>query len=226
MATSNFNDILTGTDRADTLLMARGNDSARGNAGDDLLDGGEGIDTLTYAGPAANYSLERVNIEGWSRTAQTGWVVRDKVGNEGNDMVLDVERIRFSDSKLALDLHGHAGTTAKIIGALFGKDAVRIKEYVGVGLAQLDAGATLDSLLSLAVQARFSGEPTAPELVNVLYTNVVGVAPAQADLQHYVDLLNSGTYTPVSLVGMASDTSLNLFNIGFDALVNTGIGYA
>jgi len=225
LPTSNFDDILTGSNSPDTFLMGRGNDSCRGNGGDDLLDGGEGLDTITYAGPAANYSIERVPVGGWSKTAAFGFVVRDKVGTEGSDTVVDVERIRFSDSRLALDLQGNAGTTVKIIGAVFGKEAVNIKEYVGIGLTQLDGGTSRDSLISLALQARFGGTPSATDLVNVLYTNVVGVAPAAADLKYYTDLLSSGAYTPISLAGLASDTGLNLSNIGYESLVNTGIGY-
>lgn len=87
LPTSNFDDILTGSNSPDTFLMGRGNDSCRGNGGDDLLDGGEGLDTITYAGPAANHSIERVPVGAgqrpprlalssatkWARKAATPW---------------------------------------------------------------------------------------------------------------------------------------------------------
>jgi hypothetical protein len=225
LTATNSHDLLSGTALPDTVFMGRGNDFCRGGPGDDYLDGGEGRDTVTYAGLRANFSIERVAVDGWSKTATGGLVVRDNVGTEGNDTVVDVERIRFSDAHLAFDLHGNAGTTVKIIGAVFGAEAVNIEAYVGIGLAQLDSGTSRDSLLALALQARFGGTPSATDLVNVLYANVVGVAPPAADLKFYTDLLDAGVHTHVSLAGLAAETDLNLNNIGFDRLVHTGIGY-
>ena len=37
--------------------------------------------------------------------------------------------------------------------------------------------------------------------------------------------LANGTYTQVGLVGLAAEQPLNLTNIGFDDLLNFGIGY-
>ena len=67
--------------------------------------------------------------------------------------------------------------------------------------------------------------PNPTDLVNVLYTNVVGVAPAAADLKYYTGLVNSGAYTQVALAGLASETSLNLSSIGFDTVLLNGVGY-
>lgn len=222
---SSFNDLLTGTASPDTMTMGRGNDSFSGAAGDDLLDGGEGIDVVNCSGTAGQYALGRVPIEGWSRTAAYGFVLRDSKGSEGNDLLLDVERIKFSDIWWALDLEGRAGTTVKILGALFGKESIHNLQYVGIGLSQLDGGTSVDALMNLALQARLGAKPSNTDLVNVLYTNVVGVAPNAADLKYFTDLLANGAYTQVGLVGLAAEQPLNLANIGYDDLLNFGIGY-
>lgn len=222
---SSFNDIMTGTASPDTMTMGRGNDSFSGAAGDDLLDGGEGLDVVNFSGSAGQYALGRVSIDGWSKTAPYGFLLRDTKGSDGNDMLVDVERIKFSDIRWALDLEGRAGTTVKILGAMFGKDSIHNLQYVGIGLSQLDGGTTVDALMTLALQARLGTKPSNTDLVNVLYTNVVGVAPNATDLKYFTDLLANGTYTQIGLVGLAADQPLNLANIGYDDLLNFGIGY-
>lgn len=222
---SSFNDITSGTAAPDTMLLGRGNDSFSGGAGDDLLDGGEGIDTITYSGSATRYALEHVPTNGW-HSAKLGWVITDKQGTDGNDIAVDVERIRFSDVKWALDVEGGAaGTTVKILGAVFGKEAIQIREYVGIGLSEIDKGTPLDALRQLALNAKLGANPSNAAVVTLLYTNVAGVAPSAADLNHYTGLLANGTYTQASLVGLASDHAQNLINIGFEALIDQGIGY-
>lgn len=222
---SSFNDIISGTGAPDAMLMGKGNDSFNGgSAGDDLLDGGEGIDSVTYTGAASRYVLEHVPTDGWSTSAY-GWVVSDKQLTDGNDTLIGVERLRFADTKWALDLDGAAGITAKILGAVFGKESIANREYVGIGLAQLDGGTTLDALRQLALTAKLGANPSPAEVVTLLYTNVAGVAPSAAELSLYTGLLANGTYTPAGLVGLASDHPQNLLNIGFSSLVDHGIGY-
>jgi serralysin len=222
---SAFNDLMTGTAFPDSMNMGRGRDTFSGGAGDDVLDGGEDIDSVSYQGPDERYVIEHVPIEGWSKTARMGWSVRDTVGNEGQDTLLNVERLRFSDVRWALDLDGAAGITVKLLGAVFGRDAIHIKEYVGIGLAQLDAGVSRSSLTALALDAKLGLQRSPATLVNTLYTNLVGSAPAAADLNYYVDLLSRGVYTEISLTELAAEHALNLANIGFVGLLDSGIGY-
>lgn len=222
---SNLSDLTSGTAAPDSMLMGRGRDSFSGGSGDDHLDGGDDLDTVTCSGPAGRYSLERVPLGSWAGGATAGWVLRDHVGSEGNDILVNVERIRFADTRWALDLDGAAGFTVRLIGALFGKDAVQNRAYVGVGLAQLDAGASTESLITLALQARLGPQPRDADLVTVLYTNLVGVAPGASELATYTALLANGTYTQASLVGMAAEQPANLANIGFADLLAHGVGY-
>ncbi len=40
-------------------------------------------------------------------------------GTDGTDTLTNVERLKFSDFSVAPDVSGYAGTTAKILGAVF-----------------------------------------------------------------------------------------------------------
>jgi hypothetical protein len=133
-----------------------------------------------------------------------------------------IERVRFSDTTLALDLSGNAGTTAKILGAVFGKESVSNKNYVGIGLSFLDAGWTYDNLAGLALDA--AGAKTNDQIVSLLWTNVIGTKPTAADKQPLIALLENGM-SAGALAQLAADTSFNISNINLVGLAQTGIEY-
>lgn len=99
-----------GSSQADTIIGNASQNKFEGRGGNDLLDGGDGIDTAVWSGPVANYKLSQTN---------TGFALQTMMGDEGIDQLHNIERLRFSDGSLALDLNGNAGTVAKILGAVF-----------------------------------------------------------------------------------------------------------
>ena len=142
----------------------------RGLGGDDLIDGGGGIDTAGYEGQRADSTLARTD---------SGWTVSSAA--EGGDTLLNIERLEFADVSVALDLSGNAGTVAKILGAVFGREAVANAEYAGIGLYYLDGGMTYETLVQLAIDVRLGAGASHPAVVDLLYTNVVGVPPLDAE---------------------------------------------
>ena len=147
----------------------------------------------------------------------------DRTGHEGTDTLISIERLQYTDGNVAIDINGNAGTTAKILGAVFGASSVSNQQYVGIGLSYLDGGMSYQDLMQLALTAKLGAGVNDPtQVVNLLYTNVVGVAPDQASLNSFVGLLNSHVYTTASLGVMAADTSLNTTNINLVGLAQTG----
>ena len=63
-----------------------------------------------------------------------------------------MERLAFSDLSLAFDLGGHAGTTARILGAVFGPASVGNAVYAGIGLKLLGEGMSTEALMQLALE--------------------------------------------------------------------------
>lgn len=182
----------------------------------DDVDGGSGIDTVRYSGVRAGYDIS---------VSDAGLTVTDRSGAEGLDRLAGVERLRFADGHLAFDLDGHAGSVAKVLGAVFGKAAVGNREYAGIGLRLMDGGMDYRDLMALAIEHRLGSAASHAEVVALLYTNVVGSAPSAGVVAGYVDLLDSGVHTRPSLAVLAADTSINADNIGLAGLAGAGLPY-
>jgi serralysin len=201
---------------ADKLVGNDVNNTLKGGGGNDTLDGGGGIDTAIYSGQAANFT--------WSATT-TGFSIADRTNAEGIDQLTSIERLQFANEHVALDLNGNAGVVAKIIGAVFGTSYVQNQTYVGIGLKYADAGASEQSLMQLALGALPGGTPGSQQLVDLLWTNVMGSAPAPGQDSSFVDALQKGTYTPTSLAVMAAETAQNATHINLIGLASTGVVY-
>ena len=139
----------------------------------------------------------------------------------GTDALVGIERLQFSDTSLALDLDCHAGQTAKLLGAVFGAASMAHQQFVGIGLSFLDAGTSYEQLAGMAVGA--AGKTSHTNVVNQLWTNLVGSAPSQA--APIVALLDGGMSVG-ALTVLAADLDLNTTNIGLVGLVQTGIEYS
>jgi hypothetical protein len=214
-------EIVTGSESSVTVFR---NDIFTGAAGalhfragerPEAVAGGAGVDHVAYTGAASGYGLSHT-ASGWSvyRTALD------------TDTLVNIERLDFADAHVALDFDGHAGTVAKLLGAVFGSASVHSPAYVGIGLQLADAGMPDAALAAMALDARLGANASHEDVVRTLYTNVFGVAPAAGDLAHYAHLLDDGTFTPAGLALLAAGTASNLANIGFDGLWSAGLAYA
>ncbi len=204
------NDTLTSTGSKAVLV---------GKGGDDNLHGETSNDTALYEGPQSNYTI--TSISG-------GYRVSDTTGHDGTDTLINVERLQFADSRIALDLdpmNGKAALTAKILGAVFGAASVSNIEYVGIGLHYLDEGMSYADLMKFALDARLGSGFSNADEVALLYSNLVGVQPPADDLNYYVETLTSGQFTQTTLAIMAADLDLNLANINLVGLTQTGLEY-
>jgi hypothetical protein len=138
----------------------------------------------------------------------------------------NVETLHFLDLSVAFDLSGKAGQVAKTLGAVFGKEALARKDYVGIGLHHADElQYSYPSLMQLAINARLGPKPSPDQVVDLLYTNVVGQPPDADTRKTFTDLLDKQTYTVATLGVMAAETALNKTNIDLMGLAQTGLEY-
>ena len=215
-------DNLAGNDGNDQLSGGAGNDQLAGGKGDDSLDGGAGIDLALFTGKRADYVIT-TTVNGLTLTSSA----------EGRDTLAGIERLKFSDGSVALDISGNAGTAAKLIGALAGKSYVANPALVGTVLKILDSGTTASQLVGVALAdpllATLAGKASAPlgnaDLVNLIYRNLTGVSPSAEALGSFTGLLDNGTYTQTSLVLAAADHEANLAQINLVGLQQTGLLY-
>jgi len=80
----------------------------------------------------------------------------------------------FLTAVFAFDLDGDAGIVARTLGAIFGKDAVNRKDFVGIGLNLLDSGTSHSDLIELALNARPEDGFTNAAEIELLYQNLLG----------------------------------------------------
>ena len=221
------NDLLLGMGGNDNLNGGNGNDTLNGGGGSDYLEGDNGLDRAVYSLSLSNYQVVRNNGGSWnvnyigSKTGASPVTERD-----GNDNMNRIERLVFADQFMALDLDGNAGTVAKILGAVFGRDFVNNLYFVGIGIEYLDnRGYDYESLLGLAISERLGANPSNKQVVDLLYTNVIGVSPTAQEAAPFVKMLEDKSYTLTSLAKMAADTPYNTTSINLIGLANTGLPY-
>lgn len=208
------NDVLAGTAGIDRIDAGAGNDSLTGAGGNDELIGGAGRDTAVYSGARPAYQIEHGGVA--------------ISGPDGSDTLSGVERLKFSDISVAFDVAngGAAGNTAKLLGAVFGPTAVINKTYAGIGLGVFDnEGVDYAAVANYAIRAALGNNIDNAALVRLLYTNVVGSAPSQGEVDAFVGLLNNGSFTQVSLTTFAADHALNTNRIDLAGIVDHGLEY-
>jgi hypothetical protein len=185
--------------------------------GSDIVDGQGGVDIVRFSSKSTEFKVSQENTTGY-------WNAEATNNMSGSIELRNVERLVFSDTSWAIDFgeSQNASITAKILGAVFGKDSLSNKNYVGIGLSFLDSGWTYDNLAGLALDA--AGAKTNDQIVSLLWTNVIGTKPTAADKQPFIALLENGM-SAGALAHLAADTSFNTTNINLVGLAQTGIEY-
>jgi hypothetical protein len=211
---SSGNDHLAGFEGNDHLFGNAGNDTLRGWAGDDTIDGGAGVDTAAFLSFRGDTFVTR-EADHW-----TAWAIE---GLDGTDTLSGIERLVFFNNEgLALDLDGRAGTVAKLIGAILGREFVDNETFVGIGLKLLDQGMSEQTLAQYALTAL--NKVDHGDIVDQLWHCVIGTPIAAADHAYFTGLLDSGM-NPGALALMAANTSYNEANINLTGLAQQGLPY-
>jgi len=192
------------------------NDNIKGQPGTDFFDGGLGIDTVVYNGPQERYSITK---------SGNRYVVSEPTGSDDTDYLSNIERIQFSNGKVALDLSGNAGQAARLIGALLGPSFIKDKALAGVVLGLIDQDYSIESIANLGLNTSFylalAGSTKHEDFVNHVFRNVVGRPPEANEQKTYVDMLNAGT-SQAALAVMAAGTEFTASQIGLTGLTSHG----
>jgi hypothetical protein len=134
----------------------------------------------------------------------------------GSIEMQNMERIYFADKAWALDMGSdeNAGRTAKILGALFGKEGLSYPSFRGIGLYFLDAGYSYEALMGAAVDTRLWPGASKADVAKVLMANVPGL------------VINPNAYTSTTAMAIAAaDSDLNKAMINLVGLATTGFEY-
>jgi len=207
---SAFDDALFGNAQANVIT---------GNGGSDTIDGGDGLDIAVYTQPLSAIALSKNRDD-----TKATWEITLADGEK--DTLVNVERLSFTDTRVALDLDGNAGRTVKLLGKFLGSAGVSNKSFVGIGLQYLDAGGTYESLMELAISTVFGETPNSRSVVATFYQNLTGQQAPESVIDTYAGLLDNGDLSVLSLSLQVADNEINLSNINLVGLSFTGIEYS
>jgi hypothetical protein len=182
--------------------------------GDDFLDGAgaAGVAMVRYAGARAQYSLD---------ARERGVEIRDSVaGRDGTDIATNVQRLQFSDTRVALDFDGSARDAALLLGAVTGRAGLADRSLTGAVLSYLDAGNTLTSavetLVGSGLVAGLAGGTDSRSLITLVYRNVVGgtpPAPLVDMLTGVVDAMGQSAFLTAIASSSLNETSIDLVGL-------------
>ena len=205
----------------DYILGGSGNDRLAGYIGNDTISGNGGIDTAQYSASLSDYRISRDKALG-------GFTVEDKrvfilPGGDGKDTLLGVERLQFSDAKLAIDLDGNAGKVAGLLKLVFGDAGAANARKAGIGLQLLDEHILdLNGLARLALDN--AGLNNSSATVNQLWQGIFGKAPSAAEAKPYLTAMENGL-SPATLTVQALDYWLNHDGLQLIGISDSGLQY-
>jgi len=182
--------------------------------GDDFLDGAgaAGLAMVRYAGSRAQYSLD---------ARERGVEIRDTVGGrDGTDIATNVQRLQFSDTRVALDFDGSARDAALLMGAVLGRSSLADRSLTGAVLGYLDAGNSLggaiEALVGSGTIAGMAGGADSRSLITLVYRNVVGgtpPAPLVDMLAGVVDAMGQSAFLTAIATSPLNETNVDLVGL-------------
>ncbi|MES2152408.1 MAG: DUF4214 domain-containing protein [Pseudomonadota bacterium] len=193
----NGDDFLFGGGGADFLNGGGGNDILNGLGGSDSYDGGSGVDVAVFAGARASFTFTTASVDR---------------GGEHVGSIVNIERLRFDDADIALDISGNGGQAYRIYQAAFN----RAPDLTGLGfwISVMDHGTTLESVaggfVASAEWAKLYGaNPSNADVVNGLYQNVLHRAPDPGGVKFWIDVLDGHLATLPAVLAAFSESPEN-----------------
>jgi subtilisin-like proprotein convertase family protein len=205
----------------DELIASNQGCVLRGMGGNDTLVGGAGTDTAVYGGHLKDYQLN-LSANGLTVTDTRALV------SDGSDSLTSIERLRFSDESLALDMGATqaGGKALLMMAATLGAGFPTDKGWAGGFLHYFDSGASLldgaGLLVSLGVIPAFAGGSDNASFVKFIYQNVNGTAPDAATLASLVAPLDSHATTQAQWLASMAASSANQQHVGLAGYAQHG----
>lgn len=186
------------------LIATPKDDTIVAVVGDDVLDGQAGNDVVQFSGLRSSYKL---NVTGSSLQV---------TGSEGNDRLLNIERLKFSDMSVNLTVQAAASSIAasdlksleELYVAFFNRvpDADGLAYWIsrfkdGIAVKQI-AESFYNAGIAFSAQTGYSATMSNEAFINLVYKNVLGRSNgADSDgLAYWAKGLSSGAETHGSLV--------------------------
>ena len=150
-------------------------------------------------------------------------IVHDNVGTDGTDTLVNIQRLKFADSVVAVDINGNAGQAYRLYQAAFHRtpDTPGLSYWTN----SLDHGMDLTSVAAnFTASSEFKsvfGDPatlSTSKYLDMLYLNILGRAPDAAGKAYWADQIDGH--------GFGRDSTLALFSESAENKVLVGVAIA
>jgi hypothetical protein len=211
------NDIIGSTTGNDWLYGDAGNDTLSGGADNDCLDGGSGIDTAIFSGHQSDYAI---TLSG------TGFSVKNNVGTDGTDTIVNIEKLQFTDH--ILTIAAAPGEPLLESYRIYKAAFDRTPDYGGLGFwyHDMEHGTSLTKVAegfinSDEFRAMYGANPTDDTFVTLLYQHVLGRTPDQDGYDFWMNDLKVESRAQV--LAHFSESAENIVNVA--GVIANGIIY-
>jgi hypothetical protein len=214
-------DVLKGNSQDNVFIAGNGND---------LIDGRAGFDQVSYLETKATYKLYKSEWTG-------DWICEDAAFVLGSDTLMNIERVHFADTSVALDTEGNAGIVAKTLALTFGPNMVKDKAIAGIALYYMDElNYDFSRLMELGLAIRLGPTPSQSAFIDLLYSGLYGKAPTPTEVQKISNLLKGMSQTQLAVMSVQYDkpylmnVALNIdsesqINLDLMGVAQTGLEY-
>jgi hypothetical protein len=183
------------------------------------IDGGGGIDTVYFTGSRADHTISLTNT-----------AITVSSSADGFDSLVNVERLKFTDTNIALDISANqtAGSCYMLYKAAFNRtpDANGLGFWINkMDIGIMDYSSVAQNFVNSAeFKTAFGGSnPPVNTLVTKLYNNVLNRTPDASGLAFWQDKLSNAGWTTAGVLGYFSTSSENVANV--TPLIANGIAY-
>jgi serralysin len=192
-----------GGSAADTITGNAITNYIVGAAGNDILDGGRGMDVAGYAGRFAAYVINPLGNGGWS--------IKDTAGSEGTDTLANIETLIFADRVVSMvDSRVAAVMNSVLRLAPFSAGAEAMTQTLAAGIA---AGGDYNAAIAQLLKAADATSAVAA----LSYQFFTGKTPTVAGMDYLVapegpnpNNLNSAYYAGFETVNRYINFAMNL----------------
>jgi len=217
---------IKGTDAPERIFAVGGDDTIQGGLRDDTIDGGEGLDTAVFSNRRESYSISILETNTVSVRFEGPIIaIYPPPPTDGTDTLIHMERIQFSDRSVAMDLDSSAGDAARLLAAVFGKDAVKNPTYAGIAISLFDQGLSKDQVSQVALNAVFGANAKSKDVVSLIWKNLTGSTIDDKNLAELSGLIDSKAITAAQLTTKAADLELTAQLTDLVGLSKTGWEY-
>jgi hypothetical protein len=204
------------TKPGEAVLGSQLADTLHGAANGNHLDGAGGLDTIVYRGAYGAYHVAH---------GAAGFTVSKSTAATA-DTLVNVERLKFDDATIALDIGGVGGQAYRIYQAAFD----RAPDSVGLGfwIAAMDHGTSLSAVAQGFVDSKefkdlYGAAPSNADIVGKFYEHVLHRAPEKAGYDFWVSVLDQHQARTVDVLVAISESAEN--QAGLAPVIGNGFAY-